>query len=124
MNNNYIKFEDLDVYKISRELSKVSWEIYEGLNTEEKFIFGKQFVTAVDSIGANIAEGYGRYHYLDKTRFYYNARASLFESKHWVDLLFERKVIDVLSHNSHLEKLNLLNAKLNNFIKASQQKSK
>ncbi|MDD5341049.1 MAG: four helix bundle protein [Patescibacteria group bacterium] len=122
--NNYIKFEDLDVYKISRELSGVSWEIFQALNSEQKYIFGKQFVTAVDSIGANIAEGYGRYHYLDKIRFYYNARASLFESKHWVDLLHERKVIDVSNHNLLLEKFNLLNAKLNNFIKATLEKSK
>ncbi|NMB48574.1 four helix bundle protein, partial [Candidatus Kuenenbacteria bacterium] len=39
-------------------------------------------------------EGYGRYHYLDKIKFYYNARGSLFESKYWLDLMYERKIID------------------------------
>lgn len=53
-------------------------------------MFGQQFVSSVDSIGANIAEGDGRYHYLEKIKFYYNARASLVESCHWNDLLKER----------------------------------
>ncbi|GIV44793.1 MAG: hypothetical protein KatS3mg035_1916 [Bacteroidia bacterium] len=30
---------------------------------------GDQFVRATDSIGANIAEGYGRFHYLEKLKF-------------------------------------------------------
>lgn len=51
-------------------------------------------IRSVDSVGANIAEGYGRYHYLDKIKFYYNARGSLFESKYWLDLMYERKIID------------------------------
>ena len=81
MENKYLKLEDLDVYKISIDLSRISWVIFENLNSEQKFIFGRQFITAIDSINANIAEGYGRYHYLDEAKFYYNARASLFEVK-------------------------------------------
>ena len=50
-------------------------------------------IRSADSVGANIAEGYGRYHFLEKIKFYYIARASLFESKYWIDLLFERKII-------------------------------
>jgi four helix bundle protein len=54
---------------------------------------GDQSIRSTDSVGANIAEGYGRFHYLDKIRFYYNARGSLFESKHWLDLFYEREII-------------------------------
>lgn len=64
------------------------------MNYENKKIIGSQFIRAIDSVGANIAEGYGRYHYLDRIKFYYNSRASLFESKHWVLLLKERKIIN------------------------------
>ena len=53
---------------------------------------GDQFIEAVDSVGANIAEGYGRFHYLDRIKFYYNSRASLIEcNEHWIELLKERK---------------------------------
>ena len=42
---------------------------------------------AVDSVGANIAEGYARFHFLEKVRFYYISRASLSEGvEHWIDL--------------------------------------
>lgn len=54
---------------------------------------GDQSIRSTDSVGANIAEGYGRFNYLDKIRFYYNARGSLFESKHWLDLFYEREII-------------------------------
>ena len=43
---------------------------------------GKQIVEAADSIGANIAEGVGRYGTQDNKRFVYFARDSLYETKH------------------------------------------
>lgn len=52
---------------------------------------GDQLIRVIDSHAANIAEGYGRYHYLDRIKFYYNARASLLESKHWLYLFLKRK---------------------------------
>ncbi|HRZ29314.1 MAG TPA: four helix bundle protein [Candidatus Paceibacterota bacterium] len=50
------------------------------MSKTEQIIIGTQFITAIDSIGANIAEGCGRFHYLDKNKFMYNARGSLMES--------------------------------------------
>ncbi|MBA4411197.1 MAG: four helix bundle protein [Bacteroidota bacterium] len=41
---------------------------------------GAQFIEAADSISANIAEGFGRYHKKDKIKFYYYSRGSTFES--------------------------------------------
>ena len=122
MKKNYLKLEDLEVYQISRELSKMSWEIFKRLDSEQRYIFGKQFITAADSIGANIAEGYGRFHYLDKVKFYYNARASLYEVRHWNDLLKERDIISDEEHNVLKEKLDLLNLKLNSYIKSNLNK--
>ncbi|MFA5188173.1 MAG: four helix bundle protein [Patescibacteria group bacterium] len=122
MGNEYLKLEDLEVYQLARELSRIGWANFEQLNSENRYIFGRQYITALDSIAANVAEGYGRFHYLDKAKFYYNARASLFEARHWNDLLLERKVIEKSNHQDFLEKLNLLNAKLNNLIKQTKDK--
>ncbi len=113
---NYIKLGDLDVYRLARECSLNSWQVYQNMTINNRIILGNQFIRSIDSIGANIAEGYGRYHYLDKVKFYYIARASLFESTHWLDLLNERELIDkeyVLLKN----KLDDLHIKLNSFIK-------
>jgi len=85
----------LKIYGLSRKLSSISWKIYLSLDWKNKKILGDQFVEATDSIGANLAEGYGRFHYLDRIKFFYNARGSLLESKHWLDLLDERELIEV-----------------------------
>lgn len=79
---------------MARNTSRNAWGIYSALNIEDKRVMGTQFVRAVDSIGANIAEGFGRFHFLDKNRFNYNARGSLFESIHWLETLHERNRID------------------------------
>ena len=78
---------------------------------------GDQFISSTDSIGANIIEGYGRYHYLDKIRFYYISRASLNESVfHWLELLLERNKIQQEQIEAMIAVAKELQIKLNNFI--------
>jgi four helix bundle protein len=112
----YIKLSDLEVYKTTREISEIAWRIYGSLSWQEKKIFGDQHIESADSIGANIAEGYGRFHYLDKIKFYYNARGSLFECQHWTELMEEREIGDpeLLAKLKNL--LSKEEVKLNNFI--------
>lgn len=113
---SYIPFEELSVYEMSRDISRIAWDIYEILEKTLQWSIGSQWIRAVDSIGANIAEGYGRYHTNDKKRFYYIARASLFESKHWLSLLQERSLISTKQHTILQNKFNNLGKSLNVFI--------
>lgn len=113
----YIKLEDLEVYQLARELSKIGWEIYKALDWQDKKIIGDQFIESTDSVGANIAEGYSRYHYLDKIKFYYNARASFVEcNRHWLELLLERGKIKENEYKSFRLLADKLSIKLQNFI--------
>lgn len=124
MDKRYIKLQDLEVYKLARRLSKIGWETYDELGWQDKKILGDQFISSTDSIGANIAEGYSRYHYLDKIRFYYNARASLSEcADHWIELLYERQKVSDKNYDQFKEIVLDLSVKLNNFI-AANYKSK
>ncbi len=117
MGKKYIPLEKLEVYRLARNLSKIAWQIYSLLNWESKKIIGNQFIEATDSIGANIAEGYQRYHYLDRIKFYYNARASLSESSdHWLGLLKEREKIKKIYYDEFKKVAKNLSIKLNNFI--------
>lgn len=84
----------MEIYKLAGKINRESWEIYNKLNWQDKKIMGDQFISAVDSIGANIAEGFGRCHYLDKNKFNYNARGSLLESTYWLEILKERGKIN------------------------------
>ena len=57
---NLYKFE---LYQVARELSRVAWKIYNQLPKKNQYSTGDQFLSATDSVQANIAEGHGRYHY-------------------------------------------------------------
>ena len=50
----------LKIYKISLKLSDTIWKIYIDLPNDLKYNIGTQVIRSIDSIGANIAEGYGR----------------------------------------------------------------
>ena len=56
-------------------------------------IVGRQLVEASDSIGGNIAEGYGRYHYKDNRQLQFYARGSLEETGHWLRRALRRNLI-------------------------------
>ncbi len=116
----YIVLKDLEVYQLARKLSDIALQSYEGLNWQDKKIMGDQFIDSSDSVGANIAEGYKRYHYLDKIKFYYTSRASLSESSdHWLELLYERGKMKKKDFDAIKEIATKLSVKLNNLIDAT-----
>lgn len=119
-NKKYIALQNLEVYRLSRKLSSLAWEIYDAMNWQIKKIIGDQFITSTDSVGANIAEGYARFHYLDKIRFYYNSRGSLSEcSDHWIELLYERGYATRLQLSVFKQTAKTISVKLNNFISST-----
>ena len=114
--------EELEVYQLAIEISRLAWEIYNRLPKEQQYSQGRQFLEAADSVGANIAEGYGRFHYKDSLKFYYNSRGSLFETKHWNSLLNQR---DMITEDMYLKMKDLIEKvqlKLNNFINSIKAK--
>ncbi len=115
------KLGQLEIYKDAIKLSDISWQIYQTLPKEFRFNIGKQLLNSADSIGANIAEGFGRFHFNDKIKFYYNARGSLFEVKHWIFLLHKRELIDISIKNDILNLCEKLGKQLNKFIFKSRK---
>jgi len=73
-------FEDLKAWQLARKLMIECHEVAKTLPAHEKFDLASQIRRSSKSVMANIAEGYGRYHYLDSLRFYYYARGSLDET--------------------------------------------
>jgi len=77
------KLEDLRIYAIAEEIADRIWSCDKWPIFVKRTV-GEQFVKAADSIGANIAEGCGRYHYKENITFVYYARGSLEETKFWL----------------------------------------
>ena len=74
-------FEDLETWQACRAFRKfVSREITPLLLAKKEFNLSDQLKRSSRSTTANIAEGYGRFHYRDNYKFCSNARGSLFES--------------------------------------------
>lgn len=119
-----MELKDLEIYQISREVSRIAWIHYQQMDWQIKKVIGDQWITAIDSVGANIAEGFGRYHYLDRNKFNLNARGSLLESLHWTEVLIERKLIEQERFDLLKEKLEVLHLKLNTFIASTRNLSK
>jgi four helix bundle protein len=72
-------FEDLECYKLALTVVREAYQVAQRLPSEEKYNLADQLRRAAVSVTLNIAEGYGRYHYLDSLRFCYIARGSLNE---------------------------------------------
>ena len=75
-----IGFESLEFYQDSLKLLKAAYRLANDLPNHERYNLSDQLRRASCSILLNIAEGYGRYHYLDRLRFLYIARGSLAET--------------------------------------------
>lgn len=74
-------FEDLECWQAAREFRLfVARNVVRSLPREEKFRLGNQLLRSARSITANIAEGYGRFHYLDNSKFCSIARGSCYET--------------------------------------------
>ena len=61
METKFMTVESYGAYRISFALSNDVWNIIINWKYFEKDTVGKQFARAIDSISANIAEGFGRY---------------------------------------------------------------
>jgi four helix bundle protein len=73
-------FEELECWRAGRELRVfVARVAAPRLPAEERFALRAQMLDAARSVTANIAEGFGRYHYLDNSKFCSNARGSCCE---------------------------------------------
>jgi len=74
-------FRELECWKAARDVHRfVVSEMLPRLPKDERYRLGDQMLRSARSVTANIAEGYGRYHYLDNAKFCRNARGSLYET--------------------------------------------
>ena len=74
-------FEALDAWRKAHELMLfIHRSIVPYLPRDERWDLARQIRSSSKSIGANIAEGYGRFYYQDNVRFCYNGRGSLLET--------------------------------------------
>ncbi len=73
-------FKELEVWKSARELRKSISNLTKDFPKEEKYRLVDQIIRSSRSVAANVAEGFGRYHYQENIQFCRQARGSLNET--------------------------------------------
>ena len=111
-----MKLEDLRVYKMSMDLAEEVWSIVNEWGYFEKDTVGKQLVRAVDSVAANLSEGFGRFHYKEAKNFSYFSRGSLYETKTWLTKAANRNYITKEAYTEFMNAIDEIGIKLNNYI--------
>jgi len=94
MGNEIKHFTDLNAWKRNHELVLMIYKATEKFPKDEKYGMISQLKRASSSITANITEGWGRYHFADKNRFYYQARGSSTEVQSFIILASDLNYID------------------------------
>jgi len=110
-------FRDLDVWKKGKELRIFVFSLVKKFPDEERYKLSDQMIRASRSITANIAEGYGRYHFQDNIRFCRQSRGSIYELLDHIEVALECGYVnndEYLKLNRDLEELLAL---LNGYVK-------
>lgn len=122
MEKKYLKLNDIDAYKIAFNLSNYVWDLIVKLDRFSKDTLGIQFVRAVDSISANIAEGFGRYSKKDKVKFFRIGFGSMYESLDWNEKALKRKLISKTDYDFIYSELQKLPKLIHQLIKFTNSK--
>ncbi|OGH21222.1 MAG: hypothetical protein A2958_01830 [Candidatus Levybacteria bacterium RIFCSPLOWO2_01_FULL_38_13] len=120
----YLELNDITSYKKAFLLSNYVWDIISSWKFFEKETVGIQFVRSIDSISANIAEGFGRFNKKDKIKFYYYSLGSVRESLDWNEKSKIRKLISESQYKKIFSELEFLPKEIHQLIKFTFSKLK
>ena len=112
---------ELDVYNMALEFSNLIWEICVKWESFAKNTIGYQLVRSADSISANIAEGFGRFHYKENLKFCFYSRGSLEETQDWLRKAYKRKLISSDNKEEIKSFLSIFPKKFNAYINKIKQ---
>lgn len=108
--------EELEVYKLARIFRKEIAGFVKLLPHEEKYRLIDQILRSSRSITANIAEGYGRFHYQENIQFCRQARGSLIETYDHLTCALDEGYITTEVFYFYKEKYSILLKLLNGYI--------
>jgi len=109
-------FEDLESWKLSRLLRNEIAVMVKGFPSEEKYKLTDQLIRASRSVTANIAEGYGRFHYQENIQFCRHSRGSLNEVLDHLICAYDCAYITEVDLKSYREKISHILKLLNGYI--------
>lgn len=114
------EFTDLFTWQEGHKLVLLVYELTSKFPTRENYSLTDQMRRAVTSITSNIAEGFGRQTYREKTQFYYLAQGSLVELKNQLIIAKDIRYINDKTFILISERANLTHKLLQGLIKKTK----
>lgn len=112
-----MNLDKLEVWMRARDFALAVYkEVVPHLPADEKWNLTSQLKRAAQSVPANIAEGHGRFHFLDNVRFCYFARGSLTEIQSHLSLACELGYLPKETYERMTIYAESLGRQLNNYI--------
>jgi len=117
-------FRDLEVWRLAHQLTLELYKVTSEFPKEERFELVSQIKRAAVSVELNIAEGQGRYHPLDSTKFFLDSRGSVYELQAALVIAKDLGFLPQDKFDDLDKKLNALGMKLNGLIKYKRNAKK
>jgi four helix bundle protein len=111
-----LKFDKLKILQTAETIADGIWKQVVKWDPFLRDTVGIQLARSVDSIGSNIAEAFGRFHYGEKVQFLYYARGSLYETKYWINRSQARQLMIENQTKNYTKQLSELARQMNAFI--------
>jgi len=116
--SQYASHKNLIVYQKSKNLAVDVIKHFSGKKIPKNLDFViNQLIRALCSVGANIAEGYGRLYKGSQRQFYAIARGSSFEADYWIEVLTDSKMFGAGTLESFSERNSELSKMLTSLMK-------
>ena len=123
----YTSFTEMPVWQKTHEMVVNVYKLTALFPEDEVYGLTSQIKRSALSVSGNIAEAFGRIHYLDKNKFYLNARGSLEETKNYLIISQDLGYTKKEAFRQLMDNINGINEELNTLIKTlrtrHQQKS-
>jgi len=114
-------FYSLDVWKASKDFAVQIYQITKFFPDDERFGMISQLRRASVSVASNIAEGYERFYFKDKVRFYYISRGSVSELMSILMIAKELSYISVKHFDELILEAERVLKLINGFIRSQKK---
>ena len=124
----FASFTEMPLWQKAHKLVLDTYALSALFPKEEVYGLTSQMRRSALSVSGNIAEAFGRFHYLDKNNFYFNARGSLEETRNYLIVSHDLGYTTPEACHMVKDNINAISEELNTLVKSlrirTQRKSK
>jgi len=120
-NEKINNFYDLEAWTRAHQLALNVYKATKNFPRDELFGITNQLRRAATSVSANISEGFNRFHFNDKIRFYHMARGSVGEVQNFLILAKDLGFIEPKNLEEFMQKTNETKKLINGLISSIEK---